>query len=173
MTLLTDNKPLVQLLRPDSVKILPPRIQCLLWRMQQYHYKIKHIIGKVNIADSLSRLPLKKLDKTTSGHVCQEYVKFVVESDVSDTASAVSLRDVKEATANDPFMSELYKLIVLGEWSDKIQFKAFQSLRQELSIYEGIILRGKRIVMPKQLQSKNSKNSSRESYGNCAHKTND
>ena len=51
-------------------------------------------------------------------------------------------------------MSELYKLIELGEWSDKIQFKAFQSLRQELSIYEGIILRGNRIVMPKQLQSK-------------------
>ena len=35
-TLLTDNKPLVQLLRPDSVKILPPRIQRLSWRMQQY-----------------------------------------------------------------------------------------------------------------------------------------
>ena len=122
--------------------------------MQQYNYEIKHIIGKANIADSLSRLPLKKLDKTTSGHVCEEYVKFVVESDVSDTASAVSLRDVKEATANDPFMSELYKLIELGEWSDKIQFKAFQSLRQELSVYEGIILRGNRIVMPKQLQSK-------------------
>ena len=66
-------------------------------------------------ADSLSRLPLKKLDKTTSGHVCEEYVKFVVESDVSDTASAVYLRDVKKATANDPFMSELYKLIELGE----------------------------------------------------------
>ena len=94
--MLTDNKPLVQLLRPDSVKNLPPRIQRLSWRMQQYNYEIKHIIGKANIANSLSRLPLKKLDKTTSGHVCEEYVKFVVESDVSDTASAVSLRDVKD-----------------------------------------------------------------------------
>ena len=83
----------------------------------------------------------------------------------------MSLRDVKEATANDPFMSELYKLIELGEWSDKIQFKAFQLLRQELSIYEGIILRGNHIVMPKQLVT-NSKNSPRESYGNCPHKTN-
>ena len=127
-TLLTDNKPLVQLLRPDSVKILPARIQRLSWRMQQYNYEIKHTIGKANIADSLSRLVLKKC-----------------------TASAVSLRDVKEAIANDPFMSELYKLIELGEWSDNIQFKAFQSVRQELSIYEGIILRENSIVMPKQL----------------------
>lgn len=62
----------------------------------------------------MSRLPLKKLDKTASGCVCAEYGKSVVQSDVSDVVNAVSLRDVKDATANDPYMSELYRLIELG-----------------------------------------------------------
>ena len=62
----TDNKPLVSLLSLNCQKLLPPRIQSLAWRLHQYRYKIKHIEGKMNIADSFSRLPLKELDKTNS-----------------------------------------------------------------------------------------------------------
>ena len=77
--MLTDNKPLVSLLSLDCKKMLPPRIQRLARRLHQYKYNIKYIEGKMNIADSFSRLPLNELDETSSGNVADEYVKFVVE----------------------------------------------------------------------------------------------
>ena len=35
-TIVTDNKPLMSILSPDSKKISPPRIQRLFWRLLQY-----------------------------------------------------------------------------------------------------------------------------------------
>ena len=86
-TLLIDNKPLVSLLSLDCKKMYPPQIQRLAWRLHQYKYKIKHVEGKMNIADSFSRLPLNELDETSSGNVADEYVKFVVENDMSDNCA--------------------------------------------------------------------------------------
>lgn len=56
-TLLTDNKRLSSMFDPHSSKILPPRIQRLAWRLHQYNFRIAHISGNSNTADSLSRLP--------------------------------------------------------------------------------------------------------------------
>jgi hypothetical protein len=76
--------------------MLPPRVQRLACRLHQY--KIKHIDGKMNIADTFSRLPLNELNETSSGNVADEYVKFVVENDMPDNC-ALSLSEVKEETA--------------------------------------------------------------------------
>ena len=61
-TLLTDNKPLSSMFDPYSSKVLPPRIQRLAWRLHQYSFRIQHIVGNANTADSLSRLPSKQND---------------------------------------------------------------------------------------------------------------
>jgi hypothetical protein len=56
-TIVTDNRPLVSKFSSETKKILPPRIQHLSWRLLQYRYSLKHVEGKYNIADSMSRLP--------------------------------------------------------------------------------------------------------------------
>ena len=58
-TLLTDNKPLSSMFDPHSSKVLPPRIQHLAWRLHQCDFRIAHISGNTNTADSLLRLPSK------------------------------------------------------------------------------------------------------------------
>ncbi len=95
--------------------MLPPRIQRLAWRLHQYKYKIKHIEGKMNIADSFSRLPLNELDETSSGNFANEYVKFVVENDVPDNC-ALSLSEVKEETAKDKILTKIMNLVYVGAW---------------------------------------------------------
>ena len=142
--LLTDNKPLVSLLSLNCQKLLPPRIQRLAWRLHQYRYKINHIEGKMNIADSFTRLPLKELDKTNSGND----VKFVIEND----CCALLLSEVKEETAKDKTLIKIIDLIHSSAWSADIDIKPFQSFRDELSVYEGMLLRGSRIVVPASLQ---------------------
>ena len=130
--------------------MLPPRIQRLAWRLHQYRYKIKHIEGKMNIADSFSRLPLKELDKTNSGNVANDYVKFVIEND----CCALLLSEMKEETAKDKTLIKIIDLIHSSAWSADTDIKPFQSFRDELSVYEGMLLRGSRIVVPASLQKR-------------------
>ena len=75
-TLLTNNKPLSSMFDPYSSKVLPPRIQRLAWRLHQYSFRIQHIAGNANTADSLSRLPSKQNDCSDTGFVCENYVRF-------------------------------------------------------------------------------------------------
>ena len=50
-----------------SSKVLPPRIQRLAWRLHQHDFRIAHISGNANTADSLSRLPSKGNHHSDSG----------------------------------------------------------------------------------------------------------
>lgn len=63
------------------------------------NYKIEHIAGKTNIADMLSGLPLMELDATTSGHVVDSYVRFIVE--YIDLERAMSIWEIRTETAQD------------------------------------------------------------------------
>ena len=67
--LLTYNKLLSSMFDPYSSKVLLPRIQRLAWRLHQYSFRIQHIAGNANTADSLSRLPSKKKDCSDTGFV--------------------------------------------------------------------------------------------------------
>jgi hypothetical protein len=133
-TLLTDNKPLVSLLSLDCKKMLPPRIQRLAWRLHQYKYKIKHIEGKINIADSFSRLPLNELDETSSGNVADEYVKFVVENDMPDNC-ALSLSEVKKETAKDKILTKIINLVHVGAWPADADIKPFEKFREVSKVF--------------------------------------
>ena len=95
-TLLTD-KPLSPMFDPYSSKVLPPPIRHLIWRLHQYSFRIKHIAGNTNTADSLWRLPSKQNDCSDAGFVFENYVRFVYMSNMSDQLSLVLTWDPKLA----------------------------------------------------------------------------
>lgn len=134
-----------------SSKVLPPRIQHLAWRSHQYDFLIVHITGNANAADSLSRLPSKHDDCSDSGLVCENYVPFVYTSNMSDL-QAVTLSDMKFETSKDATLSKLLVEIQSGKWSHEQQLKAYSGIRKELSVFEGVILRRNRIVVPQLLR---------------------
>lgn len=130
---------------------------------------MKHIERKMNIADSFSRLPLNELDQTNSGNVANEYVKFIVENDMPDNC-ALSLSEVKEETAKDKTLAKIMNLVHSGAWSVDIDIKPFERFREEFSVYEGILLRGDRIVVPTSLQRRVFEACSCKSCRYCSHK---
>ena len=81
-TLIIDSKPLPTMLNPHSSKSLPPRIQRLAWRLHQYTFRIQHIAGNANTADSLSRLPSEQNDFSDTGLVCKDYIRFFFTSNM-------------------------------------------------------------------------------------------
>ncbi|KAG7453313.1 hypothetical protein JOB18_038277 [Solea senegalensis] len=58
----TDHKPLIYMFNPEKATLSPPQIQRLGLRLQPYDFKIEHIVGKSNVADSLSRLPFPETE---------------------------------------------------------------------------------------------------------------
>lgn len=80
-TLINDHTPLPTMLNPHSNKSLPLR-QHLAWRMHQYTFRIQHIVGNANTADSLSRLPSEQNDFSDTGLVCKDYIRFVFTSNM-------------------------------------------------------------------------------------------
>lgn len=107
----------------------------------------------VNTADSLSRLPSKSNSSSDSGIICEQYVKFVYDTRALDL-QAVTLSDMSCETCRDDTLSKLPVQIQSGKWSSDKEFKPFSAIRQELSVYEGVILRGNRILVPPSLRKK-------------------
>ena len=135
----------------QSNKVLPPRIQCLAWRLHQYNFRIQRVSGKDNTADSLSRLPSKCDNYTDSGTVCENYVRFVYDTNMLDL-QAVTFAEMSHETGRDDTLSKLtehnYSKWQVGK------FKPFKVIRDELFVYEGVVLRRNRIVVPSSLQKK-------------------
>ena len=149
-TFLTD-KPLSSMFHPHSSKVLPPRIQPLAWRLHQYTFRIQHFAGNANTADSLPRLPSKQNDCSDNGFVWENYVRFVYMSNMSDL-QVVTRSDMRFETSKDVTLSKLLAQIHNGQWSRDTDLEPYSRIKEELSIFEGVILTGNRIVVPQSLR---------------------
>lgn len=67
---------------------------------------------------------------------------------------AVTLSDMSRETHRDDILSKLVAQIQSGKWSRDDKFKPFSAIRDELSVYDGVILRGNRILVPPSLRKK-------------------
>ena len=74
-------------------------------RLQPYRFTVRHIPGKENIADSLSRLIRSKASADLSSEA-EEYVRFVAEN---STPQALSTRDIERASDADKELSNVRK----------------------------------------------------------------
>lgn len=152
----TDHKPLIPLFSKSLVDC-PIRIQRMMLRMQRYDCRVTYVPGKsLVVADTLSRAPdmtYKGVKSNTPAEVMinniQRDIDYTIKSmPVSDT----QLERIKEATASDTVLQEVQRMIVDG-WPDSsrnctIGAKEYHNARDELSIAEGLILRGTKIVIP-------------------------
>ena len=138
---------------PLPSKGLPPRIQLLAWRLHRYSFNIQRISGKANTADSLSRLPSKCDNSSDSGTVCENYVRFVYSRNMLDL-QAITLLDLRRETAKADTLSKLIAQIQSVKWSHNGILKPLKTVKDELSVYEGVILRGNRIEVPFLFQKK-------------------
>jgi len=106
--------------------------------------------------DLLLRLPFMCDDHSDNGFVCEDYVRFVYISNLSDlqavTLSKVS--EVKSETSKDATLSKLLAETTSRKWSQDQPLKAYHGIKEKLSVYEGVIFIGNRIVLPQSLRKR-------------------
>ena len=146
-TLFSYHKPLQYLL--NEAKPLPTLVSSRIQRwaiiLSAYSYTIKHKPGKqLSHADALSRLPLP--DQPTSVPTPQDVV-FVLNHLTETTVSAAT---IKSWTDKDPILSRLRNFILIGSDipHDVRDFQPFTQCSTELSIVDGCLLRGSRVIVP-------------------------
>lgn len=145
VTIETDHQPLITIIR-KPIFSAPARLQRMMLQLQKYNIDLVYKKGKhMYLADTLSRAPRA----STLQHV-NELNDFEVMS-VSRVSSS-RLDELKRHTAEDKLLQTLSSVIKHG-WSIKqhntppsISF--FFPFRDELTIEEGVVMKGHRLVVP-------------------------
>ena len=139
--ILTDHKPLQFIYSKKSQP--SARVNRLVLRLQPYRFTVRHIPGKENIADSLSRLTRSKASADLSSEA-EEYVRFVAEN---STPQALSTREIERASDADQELSNVRKCVQTEMWH-KLENKRYLLVRNELSVIGKLVLRRTRIIIP-------------------------
>ena len=145
--LVTDHKPLTHIFNNANSKSTP-RLERWSLRLEPFNFEIEYRPGESNIADPMSRLCDKAgsqkeqvLDDTG------EYIAMIAQQAVPE---AMTWQEIKSCSDNCSIVQEMKEALRTGRW-EKCS-ASIKSVRSELSECDGVILRGKRIFIPPNLQ---------------------
>ena len=148
----TDHKPLVPLMMSKDLDQGPIRCQRLLIRLMRFNPRVVHVPGKdLVIADTLSRSPIAH---TAEDEMMVEEVEEYLQSAAACLpTSTTQLEVIKAETARDTVLQQVAKYITEG-WPESVSFpmKPYLQVRGEMSVADGLVLRGQRITIPHKLQ---------------------
>ena len=143
----SDHKPL-EMIQLKNLTAAPPRLQRMLLRIQNYDMTIEYRPGKeLLLADGLSRLPNPRSKQEIDLDISVNMVQF----------SNDKIHQLRSESKSDPILSSLQDIIVSG-WPnrrDEIpkQLRPYWCYRDELSVEDGVILKGERVLIPKSMQA--------------------
>ena len=144
-SVITDHKPLLGII--GSSKPASARIDRWRLRLMPYQYTLTYRPGKdeANPADYLSRHPFITPQRDNDG---ENYIRYIAKTSIPN---ALTLEEVKQATASDKTLQNVMTAITTGNW-DSRSVSPFKSIKDELTIHDGIVLRQSRILIPDSLQ---------------------
>ncbi|KAL5487120.1 hypothetical protein EMCRGX_G019686 [Ephydatia muelleri] len=154
----TDHKPLVPLLSTKMLDSLPPRVLRFRLRLMRFQFTIHHMPGKnMYIADALSRAPTASSDpKQAALQEDVEHYMYVTEVVAALPGSAERINVYRSTRLLDPVTSAVIKYCSDG-WPEKHKLppavKGYWGTREELIMNAGLLLFGKRTVVPQALQA--------------------
>lgn len=153
----TDHKPLIPLLGSKSLSELPPRIQRFRMRLMRFSYDITHVPGKeLYTPDTLSRSPIQERKPADENYLSDStcFVEYVIEN---LPATVKRLDQIRTELKSDPVCSKLMTLAMGGWPTDKAQLdelvKPYWGLRGEITMADGLLLKGDRLVIPPALRA--------------------
>ena len=150
----TDHRPLLAIMKTKQLDELSPRLQRFRMKLMRYSYDIVYTPGKdLLAADALSRNPLPDTsDETSDEAEIDAQVDYVVGS---IPASDDTLSKIFSSQQNDPQLKMIMEFVQKG-WpaKEKIdpQLKPYFQIRDELTVQNGLLMRGIRLVIPSALQ---------------------
>ena len=155
----TDNKPLELIYRNPRSRP-PARIERWLLRLADYNFTVKHLPGKENPSDYMSRHP-RFPPTTLHSQIAEDYVNFLTHHAVP---KAITLSEIEEETQKDHTMQAVRCFIQQGNWPNFITYHKpqvnkdeliiFHKVRQELTVCDKVILKRNLLVLPKSLRNR-------------------
>ena len=147
-SIITDHKPLIGIF--SNRKQAPARFERWKLRLMPYDCKLIYRPGKdaENPADFLSRHPCPSDSELQN--LAEDHVNYVCTTAVP---KAMTLEDIKRTTKVDAEMQALIKAIETDRWTSP-EVQDYKRLKDEFSVYNGVVLRMNRILIPPTLRSR-------------------
>ena len=143
--LVTDHQALKTIYGPRSKP--SARIERWVLRLQPFNYKVIYVPSRENIADALSRLTKVPASR---GYVHdEEYVRAIT---LQAVPAALRIEEIEAVSFEDEELKVVRECLQSGDWEKAP--KAFVMVRNELTNVGQIVLRGTRIVVPRELQKR-------------------
>lgn len=151
----TDHKPLIAIFS-KGLNSCSPRIQRLRLKLCRYDLHLNYVPGKqMHVADALSRTAVHVVSES-----CSEEQK--VEAQVKGCVDSLPVTDqrreaIKVEYQKDREMTTLKETIITGWPEDRRDcpniLLPYWNFRDEMTVYDGLILKNSRIVIPSSLRS--------------------
>ena len=149
-TIFTDHLPLVPCFNNPRSQ-MPYRIERMRMKLQGFDYVVKHIPGKSNISDYISRHVDSNSKGSKDKKELEEYVHAIV---TTISAQAVSLHDIRKEVKKNPTLSKIIDMIMNSKNMNKnndTNLDEFKTVFKELYVADGLLMRGSKMVIPKSL----------------------
>ena len=150
----SDHKPLETIFKKPLEKA-PARLQNMLLKLQKYSIKVFYKKGKeMFIADALSRA---YINSSPNNNEKLEFNVMTLEATTS-ALSPIRYDQLIEETNADDVLNKLSSIITRGQWPSKFNtapswLQPYYSFRDELSVEDGVVFRGSKIIVPTKLRS--------------------
>ena len=147
----TDHKPLVPLFTSKPLDELPVRVQRFRLRMMRFDFSMSHVPGKsLLVADALSRAPCSEAE--ASEQETAAYVKSVIQS---LPATDRQLERIQRHQEEDEECRQVAEYSRSG-WPSRQALpgalRMYHWVATEISVQDGLLMRGSRIVIPASLR---------------------
>ncbi|XP_063374893.1 uncharacterized protein K02A2.6-like [Cydia amplana] len=161
----TDHKPLISIFGPYKgiPEVSANRLQRYAMFLCAYNYTIEYIRSADNSADYLSRatLPGDSCTGSQSGHETSAGAEFIDDrasyiNFVVDDTLPITFNTLREECIRDLTLRQVIKYVQDG-WPRKISdsdIRPYFLCRNQLSVENGCLMRGHKIVIPSRLQTK-------------------
>ena len=157
----TDHKPLIPLFSTKLIDELPVRIQRFrMMRLMRFDFAIAYVPDKLMYtADSLSRSPqeCKAQESTSWNDLHGEVEAYVSAVLVTLPASDQRLDEIRSELKNDDTLKTVMQYVQNGWPEEKRRVHGprakYWSERGNISLHSGLLLRGRRIIIPPRLRA--------------------
>ena len=147
----TDHRPLEAIFK-KPLHVAPMRLQKMMMKLQLYRLTVTYVPGKqLHIADALSRAFVSD----TGDPLIEDDLSVNMVSIVPVSHGKLDM--IRNETAADHSLQQLRDVVLQGWPSQRSQtpheIHPYWNIRDEISLYEGILYRGERIIVPTTMRS--------------------
>ena len=143
--IITDHKPLLGIVNSKS----PTTARMERWRLRLMSYRatLEYRPGKDNPADFISRHPYTSPRRENKA---EQYISYIASHAVP---KSLTLEEIRHATSHNEELQRVMEAVKTGRWLEP-EVASFAKIAAEISVTDGVILRGHRIVIPESLQKR-------------------